>query len=443
MPTKFYLTDHADGGVIVKFFKDRESVKSYANVDEDFFKRDNAIFVKKDRDYLIVYVKDEWKAYFLAGRYIKNSPFKEFIIDLREIESKDKAIIGILSTSYIFDRYKSEKQEKIIKFICDDKEKVKEYITLMEAQYLARDLANEPPNVLNPETYEKKIIEIFKGLPVNIKVLHYDDLIREGLNLLVYVGKGSIYKPRLVILEYNLKDNPIVLVGKAITFDTGGYSLKPTDYMYNMHGDMSGSAAVIGALYAIAKNKKDIPIVALIPIAENVISGESYKVNDIIKAYNGKTVEVTNTDAEGRLTLADAIAYSAKYNPKAIIEVSTLTGGQIIALGHEIAAAMGEKDLVNKAIEAGKEVYELVWELPLYEGYRELLKSAVADIKNANGREAHAIQGGLFLKEFSPIEKFLHLDIAGPAIANRAIPSAYKGLTGFGVRLLYKLVQKL
>jgi len=449
MPVKFYLTDYAEEGVRVVFTKEREEVKKYADVGDNFFKENNAILVHKDgKDYIIAYVKDSiWDAAFLVGKLIRSSSFEKFIVNLNEVDEKDrpKIIIGILSTAYIFDNLKSEKQNKEIKFVGEKSREIEEALTLMEATYLARDLANLPANELNPETYEQKIKEIFRDLPVNVKVLYYEDLLKEGLNLLASVGKSSAIKPRLVILEYNLeKGQPVALVGKGLTFDAGGYDLKPSwpvNFIYGMHGDMSGSAAVVGAIYALAKLKVDKPVVGLLPLAENLVSGEAMKPGDVIKAYNGKTVEVKNTDAEGRLALADAVAYSSKYNPKAVITIATLTGAQIIALGHDMAAVMGDKELVELTKKASEEVYEQVWELPLYKEYKKIMKSDLADIANiAITREAGSIIGGLFLYEFTPTEKFMHIDIAGPAIPGRELKWAPKLMTGFGARLLYKII---
>ncbi len=450
MPTTFRLVDSAKEGVRVVFTDKREEVEKFAKVNDEFFENTNAILVNKEgKNYIVVYVKNNewWEAAFKAGKLIRNSNFEKYVVDLNAFdeETQYKIIVGILSTAYIFDQLKNKKVNKEIKFVGKENEKVREALVLMEAQYLARDLANLPANELNPETYEQKIKEIFKDLPVNVKVIKGEELAKEGLMLHYTVGKGSDIPPRLVILEYNLdKGQPIALVGKGITFDAGGYDLKPSwpiDYIYWMHGDMSGSAAVVGAIYALAKLKVEKPVVGLLPLAENLISGRAYKPGDVIKAYNGKTVEIKNTDAEGRLVMADALAYSAKYNPKVAITIATLTGGQIVAVGTDMAAVMGDKELVEKFKEAGEKVYELVWELPLWEKYKELLRSDVADIANSGGKEAQAIQGGLFLKEFAPVEKFLHIDIAGPAIPEKEKEWAPKGMTGFGVRLLFEFVK--
>lgn len=258
------------------------------------------------------------------------------------------------------------------------------------------------------------------------------------------VAQGSKEPARFIILEYLPNKNlekPLVFVGKGITFDTGGISIKPAANMDQMKYDMSGGAAVIGALAAISRLGIKRNVVGLIPTTENMPGGHAYKPGDVLKMHSGKTVEVMNTDAEGRLILADALAYALKYDPAAIVDLATLTGACVVALGEFAIGMMGTDDKVLKAIsEAGENTFERVWQLPLWEDYKEQIKSNVADIQNVGGRSAGTITAAMFLKEFVDNKPWVHLDIAGTAWAEKEKPYCVKGATGVGVRLLTDLV---
>ncbi|MCD6324484.1 MAG: leucyl aminopeptidase family protein [Desulfurococcales archaeon] len=327
---------------------------------------------------------------------------------------------------------------------------LKEVGVVSEAVSLGRDLANGPAEEVNPETFEERVREAFKGLPVTLKVLHEEDLRREGLNGIIAVGKGSAIPPRLVIIEYRGagEGEPwIAVVGKGVCFDAGGLDLKTAASMFDMKFDKAGAAYAVAVAYAAAKLGLKVNLVALAPLVENLPSGSSYKPLDIIKMYNGLTVEVHNTDAEGRLILADALAYAAKnYSPEVMIDMATLTGSIISALGcHAAGLFSNDEGLKEEIMKAAEETGEKVWPFPMWEEYYEDIKSDFADIKNIGvGRAAGAIIGAVFLSKFVGDTKWAHLDIAGVANTQQEGPKKPyypKGATGFGVRLLLQFLR--
>ncbi len=316
---------------------------------------------------------------------------------------------------------------------------------IAESVCYARDLANEPGQSLPPRELARRAQELAHELGLRCEVFDEKALEKLGMGGILAVGKGSDEPPRLIALEYNLtKDSqPIVLVGKGITFDSGGISIKPREGLEAMKYDMSGAAAVLGALRAIALLKLPISAVGLIAAAENLPSGKALKPGDVIHISNGKTVEVTNTDAEGRLVLADALVYAQRYNPQAVIDLATLTGACTIALGKEAAGLFSnDESLAQKIQRAAQQTGERVWPLPLYDEYKEIIKSEIADIKNSanKGPQAGAAVGAIFLKEFVSYP-WAHLDIAGVAYDVESRLYHAKGATGYGVRLLTQLVQ--
>ncbi|MCS7198549.1 MAG: leucyl aminopeptidase [Candidatus Bipolaricaulota bacterium] len=316
---------------------------------------------------------------------------------------------------------------------------------IAESVCFARDLANEPGQSLPPRELARRAQGLAQELGLRCEVFDEKALEQLGMGGILAVGKGSDEPPRFIVLEYNVtKDSqPIVLAGKGITFDSGGISIKPREGMEAMKYDMSGAAAVLGAMRAVALLKLPISVVGLIAAAENLPSGKAIKPGDVIQISNGKTVEVTNTDAEGRLVLADALVYAQRYNPHAVIDVATLTGACTIALGKEAAGLFSnDESLAQKIQRAAQQTGERVWPLPLYEEYKELIKSEIADIKNSmnKGPLAGASIGAIFLKEFVNYP-WAHLDIAGVAYDVESRLYHAKGATGYGVRLLTQLLQ--
>jgi len=309
---------------------------------------------------------------------------------------------------------------------------------------LARDLANTPSNDLHPESLAARCRELGR-LGVKVTILRKTQIEKLRMGGLLAVNQGSARPPYFVIMEWNKGKSgeaPIVLVGKGITFDTGGISIKPGAGMSDMKMDMGGAAAVIGAMHAIAALKLNRRVIGLVPTTENMPSGSAYKPGDVITFMNGKTAEIDNTDAEGRLILADALSYASRYKPQAVIDLATLTGACVIALGSVATGLMGNNPTLTARLkESGDRTYDRVWELPLWEEYEELIKSDIADVKNSGGRSAGTITAGLFLKHFISDYPWAHLDIAGTGMTSKASGYINKGGTGAGVRLLVDMIQ--
>ncbi|MFQ5762870.1 MAG: leucyl aminopeptidase [Candidatus Bathyarchaeia archaeon] len=318
-----------------------------------------------------------------------------------------------------------------------------------EAVRLARDIANTPSNDMTPTVMSEIARQVSEKTGLTITVLGGEDMEKEGLGGLLGVSRGSHQPPRFMIMEYrgaSEGEPPIAIVGKAVTFDSGGISIKPSEKMEEMKFDKSGGAAVIATMQAVAQLKLPLNVVALVPAAENLPGGAACKPGDVLHMYGGKTAEVINTDAEGRLILADALAYVAKYKPQAIIDVATLTGACVVALG-AIASGLFANDekLAEKVKIAADATGERVWQLPLWKEYAQQIKSEVADMKNVGGRAAGAVTAALFLSNFVGDTPWVHLDIAGTAWTQEgSLEKAYnpKGATGVGVRLLLKLFQE-
>jgi len=321
---------------------------------------------------------------------------------------------------------------------------------LVEAVNFARDLSNLPPNDCSPSQLANIALSIATEYGLKSRIVERYEMESMGLNGIVSVGKGSQYPPKLIILEYhgsNDDKRPYLLVGKGVTFDTGGISLKDSDKMDEMKFDKSGGCDVIAVMKAVASLKLPVNVIGLIPSVENMPSSTSYRPGDIIKMYNGKTVEVLNTDAEGRLILADALAFGiSTYNPKAVIDLATLTGACIIALGTNVAAVIGtNKKFIEELHNISERTGEKFWELPLYEEFSEQIKSYVADIKNIGGRPGGAITAASFLSNFTNGLPWMHIDIAGTAWTQEGTyERCYnpKGATGFGIRTLVKLLME-
>ena len=312
---------------------------------------------------------------------------------------------------------------------------------------LARDLVNGPGYSLTPPALGEEAVKLGKRLGLKVTVLDEAQLAEQGFGGILAVGKGSAHPPRFIIMEYGRSeaDKPtLCLVGKGLTFDSGGLSLKPPEAMETMKSDMGGSAAVFGAMQVVAELKLPLHVVGLVAAAENMPSSDAYRPGDIVRTLSGKTIEVLNTDAEGRIILADALFYAQRYKPDAIVELSTLTGAVIIALGSHASGVMGtSQQLVDRLRQAGDASGERVWQLPLWPEYQAMVKSEIADLKNLAGRPAGTITAGAFLAEFVGDIPFAHIDIAGTAWVDRpAKPYDSHGGTGVGVRLLAEFLRK-
>ena len=318
-----------------------------------------------------------------------------------------------------------------------------------ESVNFTRDLANEPGAYMTPTNMSERARAIATEFGLSIDVLDEARMQQEGMGSLLSVSRGSDEPAKLIILKYtpsNVVDEGeelLAFVGKGITFDSGGISLKPGDNMELMKYDMTGGATVMGAMRAIAQLKPSIPVLGVVPCAENLPSGKATKPGDVVRAMTGKTIEVINTDAEGRLILADAIAYAKKLGATTIVDMATLTGAVSIALGDVNTAVIGtDQELIDEIIAAGKEAGEKFWQLPLDKEYSKQIKSDIADIKNVGGRKAGTITAAAFLKEFADGVSWAHLDIAGTAWSDEAKPYRSKGPTGVAVRTLVRIVTR-
>ena len=382
--------------------------------------------------------------YFLNSDSIKTK-YENFLIHF---------LHGVKLKSYEFTKYKTKKNKRIIslnifgkKNIPTHKDKLK-FKALEEGAFYARDLVSEPGNILHPDEYAKRLNTLRKdGLKVNI----YDEkkLKKLGMNALLGVGMGSIRGSYLVTMEWNgAKNNskPLAFVGKGVTFDTGGYSLKPARFMEDMTYDMAGSAAVVGLLKSLALRKAKVNAVGVVGLVENMVSDRAQRPGDIVRSYSGKTIEVLNTDAEGRLVLADALTFTEKkFKPKFIIDLATLTGAIIVCLGSEYAGLFSNDDKLSKQIlNAGEKVEEKLWRMPLHKNYDKLMDSKNADVQNINYvGGAGSTTAAQFLQRFILNKTpWAHLDIAGMAFSKYGGALNSRGATGFGVRLLNQLIEE-
>jgi leucyl aminopeptidase len=310
------------------------------------------------------------------------------------------------------------------------------------AALLARDLANEPSNTATPQRLADQAREIAERYGMEVEVLVRAGIEDEGLAGLAAVGRSASNGPRFIVLEHRRGGDgaPIVLVGKAVTFDSGGISIKPTTGMEDMKFDMSGGAAVLGTMEAVGALDLPLNVVALVPATENLPGGGAFKPGDVLRMHSGKTVEIVTTDAEGRLILADALSYAGRYAPAAVVDCATLTGACHVALGDHASGLMGNDEaLVAEIRAAGEATGERAWPLPLFDEYTEQIKGDVADLKNSGGRYGGALTAGAFLKEFADFP-WAHLDIAGTAYGKKGNPYTPKGATGVPARLLVEFL---
>lgn len=390
------------------------------------------------------------------AKWISKNDLNEVGIDLSSLPDKTTSaepyvgalVEGLLLGGFAFEKYKSSNKQSVCKvhlLVAKDnrilRSEVERAVIISETVNLSREWAHEPPNVINPISLAERVKKLAAEVGLKYRVLDDKQLEKMGAGAIVAVGKGSATPSRLIVLEYpgKSKAKPVVLVGKSITFDTGGYSIKPGEGMVGMKYDKSGGMTVIATLVAAAKLGLKKPLVGIIAAAENMISGGAYRPNDIVKAMNGKTIEVISADAEGRLVLCDALGYAQKeYQPQAIVDLATLTGGVVIALGSIRAGIMANNNKLAESLEAsGERTYERLWRLPLDDEYFDLIKGDDSDMKNIGVRKATAIIGGIFLKQFvSDDVPWAHIDIAGVADSDKDLPYCPKGATGFGVRLL-------
>ncbi len=479
MKVKVEKTGYSDDGVVAYFLLKEDKIPSdvlkLGKISDDEFDRklgktySTATLGKmKFKKLLLVGLgeKKEFKPDFVrraagtAIRYCKSMKCPKLSIVLPKIpkvspRSTAQFIAeGVILSNYKFMELKTKKEDyfdvsqtTILTSDGSAADGVKTGAVLAEAQNYTREIDEYPANLMTP----RKVTEIAKQLArknkkISVTVFDEKAMKKKGMNALLGVASGSAEPPRFVILEYNKnkKNLPLYgLVGKGITFDSGGISIKPSKNMHEMKYDKTGAMVVLGTVKAIAELNLPIRVMAALALTENMPGGRAQKPGDVVKAYGGKTIEVLNTDAEGRLVLADALAYVAEKNPKAIIDVATLTGAIVVALGkHAIGLFSTDEKFAKLLEESGKRTHERVWPFPLWKEYTEMMKSEIADIKNISGTgEAGSITAAVFLKEFVGDAKWAHLDIAGVMDITNSHPYLEKGASGTGVRLLTEALQ--
>jgi leucyl aminopeptidase len=461
-----FSNDKFDTKGLKKYLSDSEL--SYINgllKNNDLKKKIFVFEVNSKKKIILISIKNNLKSsdveslgadFYGRINYGKNT---EYFLNSDSIESKHKNFVshflhGLKLKSYEFKKYKTKKETRLITINVmgiKNKPSAKDQLkfkALEEGTFYARDLVSEPGNILHPDEYAKRLNSLKKdGLKVNI----YDKkkLKKLGMNALLGVGMGSIRGSYLVTMEWNgAKNNskPLAFVGKGVTFDTGGYSLKPARFMEDMTYDMAGSAAVVGLMKSLALRRAKVNAIGVVGLVENMVSGVAQRPGDIVKSYCGKTIEVLNTDAEGRLVLADALSFTEKkYKPKIIIDLATLTGAIIVCLGSEYAGLFSNDDKLSKQIvDAGEKVEEKLWRMPLHKNYDKLMNSKNADMQNINYvGGAGSTTAAQFLQRFILNKTpWAHLDIAGMAFSKYGGALNSAGATGFGVRLLNQLVEE-
>ncbi len=395
-----------------------------------------------------------------AAGLARKSGFREISADasLPEISSRDFASIfsqGALMALYDFNKFKSaEKNKKEIKtltFFTEDKAEeaalkkgAAEGRIIADSVNFAKDMINAPANEMTPSVMASRAKAAAKDVGLKLKVLDEDDCHKLGMGAFLGVAKGSKQPPKFIVLEYSggkKSESPFVIIGKGITFDSGGISIKPSEGMEKMKYDMAGAGAVIAAIRCAAALKLPVNLVAIAPCTENMPGGAALKPGDMVRAMNGKTIEIISTDAEGRLVLADALCYAARYRPRAVIDIATLTGACVIALGDFAIGLMGnDKELTGEIIKAGESANERAWELPMWDEYLDAMKGDVTDLRNVGGRKAATVTAGKFLQEFVDYP-WAHLDIAGTAWEEKGRPYCPKGATAIGVRLIVEFLR--
>ncbi len=398
----------------------------------------------------------------LQGLKIRNSHAVINMTDHEETKSIAAFIEGLLLKAYHYSDLKSKKDDshiveidKLTFLLSGDsdhnsvKKAIKKAEILIEGVNFARRLGDTPGNLLTPSQLARQIQKRFKDdNHITLKVLNESEIKNLKMNAFLSIANGSKEAPRLVTMQYrskNKKSGHLLLVGKGVTFDSGGISIKPSASMEEMKFDMCGAAAVAGVMDVVAKIKPDLNVTGIIPAAENLPDAAAVKPGDVVRAYNGKTIEVINTDAEGRMLLADALAYGIKkYHPDWVIDLATLTGSVVVALGsHASGLFSNDKQLTEQINTAASASGEKVWEMPIWDEYKSDLDSDVADLKNVGGREAGSISAAKFLQEFVGEVPWAHLDIAGTAYDQKHLPYLDKGASGVGVRLLIELLSIL
>ncbi len=383
-----------------------------------------------------------------AASFLKGLNIKNIALSTKTIASLKHTPVdfleGCLLSAYSFQKYRKKEKKSLNKItILAGNIKNKEIQrtgTLAKSVSFARDLVNTPANDMTPSILVKHARKLKN---TSLKVINKKQAEKLGMDAYLSVASGSTEPPKFLEIRYRKKNvAPVVFIGKSVTFDSGGISLKPSHGMEKMKYDMAGGAAVLGVMKAVSELKLPLHVIGILPATENLPGGNASKPGDVVKVMGGKTIEIISTDAEGRLTLADAIEYAKRFRPAAIVDIATLTGACPIALGSAAIALMGNnQSLIDKIIEASRETDEKVWQMPLFDEYGEYIKSDVADLKNSSGRNGSLVTSGYFLKEFAGDIPWIHLDIAGTAWTDKDKPYIPQGATGIGVRLILEFLR--
>ncbi len=428
----------------------------------DQLEKDKIVLPKLDKLIIVQFFKNEGDAYLIhekcrkAGDKIckllnENKIDTVLIVDANENQFATYYLAeGMALGNYQFLKYKTEQNNNSLREIFIESKQINtlqyEHLNILtDAVYKCRNLVNEPLTYLDAVSFSEIIIEMAKETDVKVDVFNKTKIKSLKMGGLLAVNRGSVDPPTFSVMEWKPKgyknEKPIVFVGKGVVYDTGGLNIKPGNSMLDMKCDMGGAAAVVCAIYAIAKAKLPVYVIGLIPSTDNRPNGNAYVPGDVITMYTGKTVEIMNTDAEGRLILADALGYASKYNPELVIDLATLTGAASRAIGsYGIVAMQANADLAFENLKnSGQNVYERLAEFPFWDEYAELIKSDVADIKNLGSSEAGMITAGKFLQAFTDYP-FIHLDIAGPVFLSKKDSYRGKAATGVGVRLLFDFI---
>lgn len=401
-----------------------------------------------------------------AAKLLAEKQLDSFLLTLAQLPLKKSTLSeriqavaeGVLLADYRYERYLAKDRagrrvalDKVGLLIADKESKAEAETALQDATAIcagvcfARDLVNAPGNEKSPEYLAMQAVAMAEQVGISARLLDRKQMEKQGFGALLGVAQGSVRDPYLIVLEYrgSTEDaKPVALVGKGVTFDSGGISLKPSEKMDEMKMDMGGAAAVLGTIMAAARMKLPINLVAVVPTVENMPSGTAIRPGDILTSLSGKTIEILNTDAEGRLILADALTYVGRFEPRVVIDVATLTGAVIVGLGNFAAGVLGNHEgLIRQLLKAGERSGEKLWQLPLWREYAELIKSDFADVKNSGGRAAGTITAAAFLQKFADEYTWAHLDIAGTAWEGSGKAGQPKGGTGFGVRVLIEYLR--
>ncbi len=389
-----------------------------------------------------------------SGVVLRDASIKRAALSVQCLSSHHLSPIafteGILLGTYRFQKYHHERSITAIEsvtILSRSSQELRAVLRWTEALSasvnFARDLINTPANDMTPTHLADSALSL-KDRNLSVTVLDRGNAARRGMGAYLSVAHGSHQPPKFIVLEYRGSEaKPIVIIGKSITFDSGGLSLKPAEGMEKMKYDMAGGAAVLGVLRALSARQIPVHVIGMLPATENLPGGAASRPGDVVRAINGKTIEIISTDAEGRMTLADAIGFAAQYKPRAIIDIATLTGACAIAFGNCAIAMMGnDRELLNAIKKASEKSGERVWEMPLLDECREYLKSDIADMKNSGGKGGSLLSSAYFLSEFAAKIPWVHLDIAGTAWADKERPYYPKGATGIGVRLIATLLKE-